>query len=509
LRGNLYLSFSLYYKKILDALKLLITMLRFILCWCLLIGSVQITTAQSKLEAALTNLEQDPELKHASISFCAIDIRNNTIYAQRNANKALTPASSMKVITTGAALATLGADYTFDTYLEYSGSISQGTLRGNLYVRGTGDPCLASPIMEGVPDRAALLAKFVAAVQKAGIQRIEGTVIGDGSYFEDQVVVPTWQWGDVGNHYGAGVSGLNYYDNLYYIYFNRTNTFGETPKISHTDPVIPNLTLDNRVTQAGSRTGDNAYVFSAPFGQQAIIRGTIPKGSGLFDIKGATPDPALLLAHNLREALIAKGIGVTRLPTTQRQYQRSESRRILLTHRSPKLSAICKHTNEDSRNMYCEALLKAMGAKVKGKGTTDMGIAVVMDLWRTRGLDLSGFFMKDGCGLSARNGVSAKTFAAIMRKMYLDKSSFGDFYNQLAIAGRSGTLRNVGRNSVAENNVRAKSGSMNRIRSYTGYVTTQSGRLLSFSILVNNYSCSGYRMRKKLETLLVAMAATS
>ncbi len=449
-------------------------MLRFILCWCLLIGSVQITTAQSKLEAALTNLEQDPELKHASISFCAIDIRNNTIYAQRNANKALTPASSMKVITTGAALATLGADYTFDTYLEYSGSISQGTLRGNLYVRGTGDPCLASPIMEGVPDRAALLAKFVAAVQKAGIQRIEGTVIGDGSYFEDQVVVPTWQWGDVGNHYGAGVSGLNYYDNLYYIYFNRTNTFGETPKISHTDPVIPNLTLDNRVTQAGSRTGDNAYVFSAPFGQQAIIRGTIPKGSGLFDIKGATPDPALLL-----------------------------------THRSPKLSAICKHTNEDSRNMYCEALLKAMGAKVKGKGTTDMGIAVVMDLWRTRGLDLSGFFMKDGCGLSARNGVSAKTFAAIMRKMYLDKSSFGDFYNQLAIAGRSGTLRNVGRNSVAENNVRAKSGSMNRIRSYTGYVTTQSGRLLSFSILVNNYSCSGYRMRKKLETLLVAMAATS
>lgn len=476
---------------------------------CFFFCSIMSLSAQNKLELALTTLEQDPEMKHASISFCAIDMRNNSIYAQRNAEKSLAPASSMKVITTGAALATLGPDYTFNTYLEYSGSISGGTLRGNLYLRGTGDPSLASPIMEGVLDRAGFMQKLVAAVQKAGIQRVEGTVIGDGSYFDDQVVVPTWQWGDVGNHYGAGVSGLNYYDNLYYIYFDRTNTFGAIPKVDHTDPTIPGLNIDNRVTQADSRTGDNAYVFSAPFGQQAIIRGTIPKGSGLFDIKGATPDPTLLCAHELRTALTNKGITVAKIATTQRQFQRQESRRILLTHRSPKLSAICKHTNEDSRNMYCEALLKAMGAKVKGAGTTDNGIAVVMDLWRARGLTLDGFFMKDGCGLSARNGVSAKTFAAIMRKMYLDKASFGDFYNQLAIAGRSGTLRNVGRNSLAENNVRAKSGSMNRIRSYTGYVTTKSGKLLSFSILVNNYSCSGYRMRKKLETLLIAMAETS
>lgn len=467
------------------------------------------TNAQNKLESALNNLEQDPELKHASISFCAINVKNNTIYAQRNADQSLAPASSMKVITTGAALATLGPNYTFNTYLEYSGSISQGVLKGNLYLRGTGDPSLASPLMEGVPDRTELMNKLVAAVQQAGIRRIEGAIIGDGSFFEEQVVVPTWQWGDVGNHYGAGVGGLNYYDNLYYIYFSRTNTFGAIPKIDHTDPVIPGLEIDNRVTQAGSRTGDNAYVFSAPFGQQAIIRGTIPKGSGLFDIKGATPDPSLLCAHDLRAALNSQGIAVSKAPTTQRQFNRQETRKTLLTHRSPKLYLICKHTNEESRNMYCEAMLKAMGAKVKGAGTTENGIAVVMDLWRERGLDLSGFFMKDGCGLSARNGVSARTFAAIMRKMYLDKNSFGDFYNQLAIAGRTGTLKNVGRNSSAENNVRAKSGSMNRIRSYTGYVTTKSGQFLSFSILVNNYSCSGYRMRKKLETLLIAMAESS
>ena len=156
--------------------------------------------------------------------------------------------------------------------------------------------------------------------------------------------------------------------------------------------------------------------------------------------------------------------------------------------------------------MYCETMLKLIGAKVKGLGSTENGIAAVSDFWRERGLDMQGFFMKDGCGLSARNGVSAKTFAEIMRKMYLDKKTFNDFYNQLAIAGLTGTLKNFCKNSSAQNNMRAKSGSMNRIRSYTGYVTIKSGKTLSFSVIVNNYTCSGYMMKKKLETLLIALA---
>lgn len=463
-------------------------------------------TAQTKLETALQTLEKDPELRYASIGFCAIDVNKNTLYAAKNPDQALIPASSMKVITTGAALATLGSDYRFATYIEYSGQLTNGVLKGNLYIRGTGDPSLGSPIMEGALERPLLMQQWVNSIKKAGITKIEGHIIGDGSHFDDQVLISTWQWGDVGNHYGAAVSGLNYHDNLYYLHFERNNTLGATPKINHTDPALSNYTFINKVTQAGSRTGDNAYIYAAPFGTQATVRGTIPKGSSSFGIKGALPDPPLLCAQDLRQALISNGIPVDKAATTQRQWNRQENRRKIHTHHSPTLATICKHTNEDSRNMYCEALLKAMGAKVRGTGSTNDGIAVVMDLWRNRGLNMQGFFMKDGCGLSARNGVSARTFAAIMRKMYLDKTQFGDFYNQLAIAGKTGTLRNIGRSSAAEGNVRAKSGSMNRIRSYTGYVTTRSGRLLSFSIMVNNYACSGYRMRKKLETLLIALA---
>jgi len=463
-------------------------------------------TAQTKIEAALKSFEKDNDLKYASIGFCAIDIQTNQIYAQRSPSKALIPASSMKVITTGAALAILGNDYKFKTFLEYSGRISNGILNGNIYIRGTGDPSLASPIMEDVLTKEALMTEFVAAIRKAGIKKINGAIVGDGSFFDDQVLIPTWQWGDIGNHYGAGTSGLNYHDNLYYIHFKKARDYGTSPTVEHTVPNIPHLKFNNQVTSAGSRSGDNAYVYSAPYSNEVTLRGTIPKGSGLFDIKAATPDPTLLCAQDLHQSLIDGGISVSKPSTTQRLLKNKAAKRKIYTYTSPSLATICKHTNEASRNMYCEALLKAIGAKAKGLGSTKNGIAIVTDFWRGRGLDMAGFFMKDGCGLSARNGVSPKTFAEIMRKMYIDKSTFGDFYNQMAIAGRTGTLRNMCRNSSAENNIRAKSGSMNRIRSYTGFVTTKSGRKLAFSMIVNNYSCSGYMMKKKLETLMIALA---
>jgi len=465
--------------------------------------------SQNKINSVLESFKQDSELKYATFSFCAIDINSNKIYAEHNSNAALVPASSMKVITTGSALAILGANFQFKTYLEYSGSISNGTLNGNIYIRGTGDPSLASPIMEGVLSREELMNAFVSAIKKAGIQKINGAIIGDGSYLDDKVMIDTWQWGDIGNHYGSGSFGLNYHDNLYYINFKRQNDYGKATPISHTVPTMPTLQFDNHVTAAGSRTGDNAYVYAAPFSNTITIRGTIPKGRGLFSVKGAMPDPALYCAQDLHQFLVNNNITISAAATTQRVKKKKTTRKTLYTYSSPSLDAICKHTNEDSRNMYCEALIKAIGIKQKKQGSTSAGIAAVQDFWRSRGLDMQGFFMKDGCGLSARNGISSKTFAQLMRKMYIDKNSFGDFYNQLAIAGKTGTLKNMCRNSYAENNIRAKSGSMNRIRSYTGFVTLRSGQKLSFSILVNNYSCSGYAMKKKLETLMIALAESN
>jgi serine-type D-Ala-D-Ala carboxypeptidase/endopeptidase (penicillin-binding protein 4) len=136
----------------------------------------------------------------------------------------------------------------------------------------------------------------------------------------------------------------------------------------------------------------------------------------------------------------------------------------------------------------------------------DKGLAAITEFWIRRGVDMNGFFISDGSGLSARNNISARTFTQIMSKTYSDTKTFCNFYDQLAIAGETGTLANIGRKSAAANNIRAKSGSINRVRSYTGYATTRSGRIIAFCVIVNNYSCSGGAMRQKLEELMIQIA---
>jgi D-alanyl-D-alanine carboxypeptidase/D-alanyl-D-alanine-endopeptidase (penicillin-binding protein 4) len=460
---------------------------------------------QTKLDAAVAALAADPQLKYAGITFCVIDVEKNTIVSQFNPDMALIPASSMKVITTSTALAVLGADYQFRTLLQMDGYIENGVLRGNIYIKGGGDPCLGSPIMSGVPNTESLMATWVAAIKKAGIQRVEGAIIGDDSHFDSNIVPYTWQWGDMGNYYGAGIYGLNINDNLYNVFFQQQRTEGELSSIKRVQPAMPYLKFTNEVAFAGKGTGDNAYILASPYANEITIRGTIPVGTGEFLVRGAMPNPPFYAAYTLQTALQSSGVVVTQ-PAQALSKASNTARQTFHTYLSPPLLDIVKHTNEDSRNMYCEAFLKAIGLKSKGKPTMEMGLAAITEFWTARGVDMNGFFISDGSGLSARNNISARTFAQIMRKAYLDKAAFANFYDQLAIAGATGTLANIGKRSAAANNIRAKSGSINRVRSYTGYATTRGGRLLSFCIIVNNYSCSGGAMRSKLEELMIQIA---
>jgi D-alanyl-D-alanine carboxypeptidase/D-alanyl-D-alanine-endopeptidase (penicillin-binding protein 4) len=466
----------------------------------------QLLQAQNRLETALQEFENDPALEYASISFSAIDIDKNELILSKNPKLSLPTASTMKAITTGTTLALLGPEFKFETRLEYDGEIVNGVLKGNLYIYGMGDPSLASPYMDGVLPLEQLAAKFVAAVKDAGIKRIEGAVIGDGSYYEVASVIPTWQWMDMGNHFGAGVTGLNLHDNLYFLSFYQNPKLDGKPSIKEVSPKVPNLRFYNELKSAAKNTGDNAYIYAAPYGEEAWIRGTIPLGNGTFRIKGAVLDPELFAAEWLRTELIARGVSVSRNAQAQRRFQGSKSRKCFHHHYSPPLKDIILHTNERSRNLYCESFLKTLGLKFKKEATTEAGTAVVLDFWKKRGIDTKGFFMQDGSGLSARNGVPSMVMAQIMRKMYIDKDAFPDFYNLLAVAGKTGTFKSLGKRTSLENNLHGKGGSMNRIRSYTGYIKTKGGRNVAFAIIVNNYDCSGYAIRKKLEKVLLGIS---
>lgn len=465
---------------------------------------------QGGLQQAINTFAKDDQFTHASVGISVIEVESGKQIASHEAQKSLLPASSLKVVTTASALAILGEDFTFKTELQYDGTIDDsGTLKGNLYVKGYGDPTLGSSKFDAAMKLDAVMTTLVAAVQKVGIKKIDGMIVGDASYFDSAVSGRTWPWEDMGNYYGAGAWGLNIHDNLYYLHFQQNAKLGVQPKIKFTDPAIPNFTLINEIRSAGKNTGDNAYIFAAPFSYTAFVRGTIPIGSKTFTIKGAIPEPPFLVAHLLMKELEVKGVLTNRIATTQLELEREgyaeKKRTTIKTINSLPLKTIVKETNLKSVNLYCESMLRAIGQKVAGIGSSEEGLKAIYDFWSKKGLKTAGFFMEDGSGLSIRNSVASFHLASIMRLVAKDKTLYDSFYTSLPDAGKTGSLKYMFKGTAAIGKLKAKSGGMSRVRSYTGYARSKSGTLLAFSIIANNFEGSSSTVRKKMEKVMLSM----
>jgi len=471
-------------------------------------GIAQETT--TNLQSAIQQLVNHPDMKHAAIGIHVTEVATNKTLATHNTDLSLIPASAMKVITTATALSVLGKDYRFKTVIEYDGTIENGTLNGNLYIKGSGDPTLGSYDLEGVDTLGTLLNAIANAVKAKGIKEITGKIIGDGTHYESAVSAASWSWYDMGNYYGAGVSGLNVLENLYYIEFQLGTTLNEPPKIKKVYPSIPNLSIVNEVRSAAKGSGDKSYIYGAPRTYNRFIRGTLPIGGTSFTIKGSIPDPPYFLAYQLHQHLRKTGIKTSGLTTTQLELNRENAKRngkriALYTIPSPPLSAIVNRANTYSVNLYCESLVKAIGHKQSNQGTYEAGIKAIQEFWKGRGVNTEGWFMEDGSGLSPRNGITAKQLTTIMAKIAKDTNLYPVFKVSLPVAGVSGRLSYMLKGTPAAGKVRTKSGFMGRVRSYTGYVTTDSGKLLAFTFMVNNHLGKSTPVRKKLEKLMVEM----
>ncbi len=468
-------------------------------------------TAQTALQTRIDQWVADEYFTHASVGIAVVDAATGEQVAGYGSAKSLIPASNLKLLTTATALKILGPDYRFETQLAYDGYVdAQGILSGNLYLIGSGDPTLGSPEMEGTPGLEAILERFRMAVQQAGIRQVTGRVITDERAFSSAVNGSHWQWLDMGNYYVCGTFGLNLHDNLYYLRFQQVGQLGATPPVATTTPTVPGLQFVNEIKSAERGSGDNAYIYGAPYTYQRHLRGTIPVGSGLFTIKGAIPDPPLFAAQQLRDALEAVGILCLRPPATMRSLGASApalgSPKSLYTHQSPPLSKIVDRTNMESVNLYAEALLRAIGRKVKGEGSAEAGLVAVYDYWKGRGLDLGGVQLYDGSGMSPRNVVPPAFICDLLSAMYQDQDIRQVFWESLPLAGRSGSLKNSLKGTAAEGKLRAKSGSLEQVRAYSGYVTNHAGKVLAFSVLLNNYEGSGGDARRKLLEIMARLA---
>jgi D-alanyl-D-alanine carboxypeptidase/D-alanyl-D-alanine-endopeptidase (penicillin-binding protein 4) len=456
-------------------------------------------------------LKKDVALKHATWSIYVVNSKTDSVVADFNSNTSLIPASTLKIVTTGAALGMLGSDHIFKTQLQYDGTFDTitGILKGNLYIVGGGDPTLESSYFREKKDTLSTIEKWALILKAKGIKKIDGALVGDAEIFEDNSIPSQWIWGDIGNYFGAGASGLSYHDNKYIVTF-KSGSVGSKTTINSIQPSMEGLQFVNNVTAGGN--DDSAFIYGSPYSFYRKAEGTIPPNKKNYEVEGSIPDPALSCAQALESALKKLNVVITQKATTAKKLKESDlystsNRKNIHANYSPTLDKIVYWTNMKSINLYAEHLLKFMSYRKTGVGSESRGTQVVIDYWKDRGVDVSGFSMADGCGLSRANIITTKTETQILCKMIKDKN-FDVFYKSFPIAGKSGSLGSLCEGTFAENNLRAKSGYINMARSYAGYVKNRKGDLLCFSVIANNYECSATEMKKKLERLLIAIAET-
>jgi len=463
-----------------------------------------------KLKNEIDFLKKDKAFKHAAWSFCVMSSKTGKTVIEYNSDMLLTPASTMKIFTTAAALSLLGSSFKFETKLGYTGKIdTSGTLQGNLYIKGGGDPTFGS---DRFPDTHAdiILNKWVDLIKKKGIKNINGCVVADAGIFDNHLVSPEWTWEDIGNYYGAGACGLSIFENQYHIYFNAGKKIGDSAEISGFYPQIPYLEIHNHVTTAKSNSGDQVIIFGSPFSNLRILEGTVPAGKKNYSVEGSIPDPSYFFAYYFNEKLQESGINITKKPVTVRYMQINndiiDTSIILIgKHQSPDLKNIVYHTNLKSVNTFAEHLLKMLGKTETGEGSYESGSKVVEKFILSKKIDIDGFVMKDGSGLSPLNRVTTKQMAGFLLQFMKDPA-FDNFNKSLPVAGKSGSIAGLFKGTVAENNLRAKSGFLSWTRAYAGYVTNKNNDVLCFSVIVNNYDCKPSEMKNKLEKLMLLIA---
>ena len=457
-------------------------------------------------------LTSDTTLTIGDVGILVQDAATAKTLCSYNAKKSLIPASNQKIIVTATALKVLGNDYRFATQFQIDGTIEDSTLNGNFYIKGAGDPSLGSPEMDSVPRFKNLLDSITVLLRKVGINKINGKIIADASVFADATVPSTWLYEDLGNYYGAAPSGLNVNDNQYQLIFAPRPLAGVKADIIGLAPIVPDFTLESKVKCFGKT--DEANIFSMPFSKVGLVDGTIPAGENIFSIYGAVPDPAYLFAWHLRRVCMEQGIAVTDSATTaarileehRNNSELDKSRKTIFTWYSPTLENIIRYTNFESVNLYAEVLLHTLALHETGESNLQKGVLTIEKYWRERGMDLHGMFYLDGSGLSPRDGITPEQLCFVLRNVAQDKQWYNAFYNSLPQAGKNGTLKTfLNKTNTLQNRVRAKSGTISRVKSYSGYLTTDTGRLLVFSVLANNFTCSQSEMKKKIENFLIGI----
>ncbi len=477
-----------------------------LLAWLI---ALPLWAGDASLSDMINNFQHHPVLEHAQWSAYAVNLNSGKELLNVRSNKSLAPASGLKLFTTAAALDILGEDFRFTTRLYYKGTLqSDGTLSGDLFVVGGGDPTLGSTTVPGSLGLDALMQDWTNAVKEAGIKKITGNLYADDLLFDDIAIPDNWFWVDLGNYYGAGVSALSIHDNLYRIYFRPGKKTGLPAKLLRTEPPIPGLVFENHMRTGKPGSGDNGYIYRAPGQHTAVLRGTVPAGPPEFAIKGSIPDPALFTVQTFRKYLQQAGIVITGRAQKLKQPQSYEQAVLIHNTQSPALKNIVYALNKRSVNLYAEQLTRMLAVESEQIGSLENGLQVLKDFLERRHIPTKGVRLEDGSGLSRNNLITA--YAMVRLLVEMRKSPyFNSFFRSLTVGGgarETGHMKSFGAGTPIAGRVHLKSGFIGGVRSLSGYLKNQRDEWVAFCLIANNFTAPYKKVDHIFEKILIRLA---
>jgi len=443
-------------------------------------------SALAQLRSKISYLIKDPNLGNAYLGIYIAAIDQSEVVFRLNEHKLLIPASNMKLYTTAVSLQKLGPNFRFKTRIFAEGMVQDSVLKGDLIIKGSGDPTISGRAHNG--DILFDFRSWADSLHAKGINKIDGRLVGDNSFFANDRLASGWEWDDEPYWYAAQTSALAFNDNCVDLIVKPNSLPGQPVLISQ-NPVTSYVQILN---QAVTSEGDSLNTLD--FGRERarnviLITGLLPMGANVQRESITVEKPADYFITVLAQVLKDNGIRISGNTLVIRKKNKSlyKGSRLLFTHLSPKLSAIVRVVNKLSHNFYAEQLLKNLGGLYNGEGSFKSGTRVVTTYLNSIGIPDREFIMQDGSGLSRKNFISPLATATLLRKMALS-SNFIYYFNSLPIAGVDGTLEKRMLGMRAAGNVHAKTGYVGNVRNLSGYIHDRKNRRYVFSILVNNYS---------------------
>jgi serine-type D-Ala-D-Ala carboxypeptidase/endopeptidase (penicillin-binding protein 4) len=488
------------------------------------------TRTLAELQTRIAEILRKPELAPAMVVVKVASLDTGRVLFEENAHKLVRPASNMKLYTVAAALDRLTPEFRFATSVyAFARPDAAGLVRGGLTIYGRGDPSLAARFNNG--DYFKGINDLAARIAAAGVKRIEGDLVGDESYFTGPRYGSGWEWEDLTWYYGAEVSSLTINDNALDLFVKPGSQVG-APAVITTGPPDPLLTIVNHVATGPKGAKREISVYRG-LGENTIeVSGILPLDDRGYVGGVAISHPALLFVHLLRDALARQGIPVTGRVRTESVTNRetvgmgADGQSVthvkimplrptleIATLQSPPLSVVAAQTLKPSQNLYTELILRSLGKTTESspplantRTSEDEGREVVKAFLKEAGLIPETLVLSDGSGLSRNDMITAE--ATVQLLTYMSKHKHAVVWRDaLPIAGVDGTLRNRMKGTVAENNLRAKTGSLSSAASLSGYVTSAAGENLVFSIMVNNYPSDAEPRTVCIDPIAVLLAS--